>query len=42
MSSVNEKNCTLMKKITSRSVKSIFNEHEVTTAMFSLKEDFVY
>ena len=30
-----------MKKITSRSVKSIFNEHEVTT-MFSLKEDFVY
>ena len=39
--SVNEKNCTLKYKITCRSVKSIFSEHEVKNTMFSLKEDFV-
>ena len=41
MSSVNEKNRTLKNKITCRSVKSIFSEHEVKNTMFSLKEDFV-
>ena len=41
MSSVNEKNRTLKNKITCRSVKSIFSEHEVKNTLFSLKEDFV-
>ena len=41
MSLVNETNCTLKNKITCRSVKSIFSEHEVKNTMFSLKEDFV-
>ena len=41
MSSVNEKICTLKNKITCRSVKSIFSEHEVKNTFFSLKEDFV-
>ena len=39
--SVNEKICTLKNKITCRSVKSIFSEHEVKNTLFSLKEDFV-
>ena len=39
--SVNEKICTLRNKITCRSVKSIFSEHEVKNTLFSLKEDFV-
>ena len=38
---VNEKILTLKNKITCRSVKSIFSEHEVKNTMFSLKEDFV-
>ena len=33
--------CTLKNKITCRSVKSIFSEHEVKNTMFFLKEDFV-
>ena len=41
MSSVNEKIRTLQNKITCRSVKSIFSEHEIKDTMFSLKEDFV-
>ena len=41
MSSVNEKIRTLKNRITCRSVKSIFSEHEVKNTMFSLKEDFV-
>ena len=35
MLSVNKKICTLKNKITSRSVKSIFNEHEVKNTVFS-------
>ena len=41
MSSVNKNNCTLKNRITCRSVKSIFSEHEVKDTFFSLKEDFV-
>ena len=41
MSSVNQKIHTLKNKITCRSVKSIFSEHEVKNTLFSLKEDFV-
>ena len=41
MSSVNEKIRTLKNKITCRSVKSTFSEHEVKNTLFSLKEDFV-
>ena len=41
MSSVGEKVCTLRNKITFRSVKFIFSEHEVKNTMVSLKEDFV-
>ena len=41
MSSVNEKIYTLKNKITCRSVKSIFSEHEVKNTMSSLKKDFV-
>ena len=33
--------CTLKNKITCRSVKSIFSEHEVKNTLFSLKEGFV-
>ena len=39
--SVNEKIRTLENKITCRSVKSTFSEHEVKNTMFCLKEDFV-
>ena len=39
MSSVNKKISTLKNKITCRSVKYIFNEHEVKNILFSLKED---
>ena len=38
MSSVNEKNRILKKKITYRSVKSIFSEHEVKNTCFPLKK----
>ena len=41
MSSVNEKIRTLKNKITRRSVKSIFSEHEVKNTLCFLKEDFV-
>ena len=41
MSSVNEEICTLKNKITFRSVKSIFSEHDVKNTMFCLKEDFL-
>ena len=41
MSSLNKKNFILKNKITCRSVKSIFSEHEVKNTLFSLKEDFV-
>ena len=41
MSSVNKKIRSLKNKITCRSVKSIFSEHEVKNTMFPLKEDFV-
>ena len=41
MYSVNEKIRTLKNKITCRSVKSIFREHEAKNTMFSPREDFV-
>ena len=41
MPSVNEKICTVRNKITYRSVKSIFSEHEFKNTLFSRKEDFV-
>ena len=41
MSTVDEKICTLKRKITRRSGKSIFSEHEVKNTLFSIKEDFV-
>ena len=41
MPTVDEKICTLKSKITRRSVKSIFSEHEVRNTLFSIKEDFV-
>ena len=41
MSSVNQKIHTLKNKITCRSVKSIFSEHEVKNILFSLTEGFM-
>ena len=41
MSSVNKKNFTLKNKITCRSVKSLFSDHEDKHTLFSLKEGFV-
>ena len=41
MSSVNEKNCTLKNKITSKSLKPIFSEYEIKNSLLSLKEVFV-
>ena len=41
MSSVNQKNYTLKNKITCRSVKSLFSDHEDKHTLFSLKEGFV-
>ena len=41
MPSVNDKIHSLQNKITCRSGKSIFSEHEVKSTMFSLKDDLV-